>query len=395
MNYQDLTLKALKDLLRDRNIAGRSKATTKEKAIALLFECDRLSAENSERLGLKPCISIQQPWAWAIFHLGKDVENRSWQPPRLGHFYIHASKTYNHAAAAWIEKTFGVRPPGPDDLPMGAIIGSVEVVGCIQDSASPWAIAGQFHWQLHKPVEISPISCLGELRIFYRHISPDTEPDPKPDRDSAKEKAIALLEECDRLSAENAPVENFTGEPPLPPAPPIPEPEPEPEPEDESKYTDGVQPNKCAQCGSFETWPERDGGYFCENCNYRFTPPDPKAECFQATLEKAAKLKSLMGQTLAPAENSTETMCFNANLDNQKINRRERIETSITQSPSGTAVVNQVASTASIAESIPQSFNDVKTTDNDAAILIMANGWSTEEESSILKTSERSKSRDA
>ena len=321
INYQDLNLKALKDLLRDRNIAGRSKATTKEKAIALLEECDRLSAENlpapvenftgspppppappipepepepadeseytdgvrcpkcaqcgsfetwSERDGgywcencnyqftppappepelkleqdnSQPCLSIRQPWAWAIFHLGKDVENRSWQPPRLGRIYIHASKTYDHAGAAWIEKTFGVRPPGPDDLPMGAIVGSVEVVGCTQNSVSSWAIAGQFHWQLNKPVEISPISCPGELGIFYRHI-----------------------------------------------------------------------------------------------------PSDLKAECLKATFEKAAKLKSL--------------------IDNQKINRRERIETSITQSPSG-AVVNNVASTASIAESIPQSFNDVKTTDND------------------------------
>ena len=37
---------------------------------------------------------------------------------------------------------------------------------------------------------------------------------------TTKDKAIALLEECDRLSAENGPVENFTGSPPSPPAPP-------------------------------------------------------------------------------------------------------------------------------------------------------------------------------
>ena len=24
------------------------------------------------------CLSIRQPWAWAIIHAGKDIENRCW-----------------------------------------------------------------------------------------------------------------------------------------------------------------------------------------------------------------------------------------------------------------------------------------------------------------------------
>lgn len=24
-------------------------------------------------------LSVRQPWAWAIIHAGKDIENRSWQ----------------------------------------------------------------------------------------------------------------------------------------------------------------------------------------------------------------------------------------------------------------------------------------------------------------------------
>lgn len=25
-------------------------------------------------------LTVRQPWAWAIFHAGKNVENRTWQP---------------------------------------------------------------------------------------------------------------------------------------------------------------------------------------------------------------------------------------------------------------------------------------------------------------------------
>ena len=41
MNYQNLTFTQLRGLLTERAVVGRSKATTKEKAIALLEECDR------------------------------------------------------------------------------------------------------------------------------------------------------------------------------------------------------------------------------------------------------------------------------------------------------------------------------------------------------------------
>src|ERR1017187_9047245 len=36
-------------------------------------------------------LSIRQPWAHAILHLGKDVENRSWSTPYRGSILIHAS----------------------------------------------------------------------------------------------------------------------------------------------------------------------------------------------------------------------------------------------------------------------------------------------------------------
>jgi len=42
-------------------------------------------------------LSVRQPWAWAIIHAGKDIENRSWQAVnhglrQRGRIAIHAAK---------------------------------------------------------------------------------------------------------------------------------------------------------------------------------------------------------------------------------------------------------------------------------------------------------------
>jgi len=36
-------------------------------------------------------LSIRQPWAYAILHLGKDIENRPWRTNFRGPLLIHAS----------------------------------------------------------------------------------------------------------------------------------------------------------------------------------------------------------------------------------------------------------------------------------------------------------------
>jgi len=40
-------------------------------------------------------LSIQQPWAWAIIHGGKDVENRTWPTKFRGRFLVHASRKFD------------------------------------------------------------------------------------------------------------------------------------------------------------------------------------------------------------------------------------------------------------------------------------------------------------
>lgn len=95
-------------------------------------------------------LSVKQPWAWAILHAGKDVENR----PRLtnirGRIRIHASAS-PPTAEALKEARRILRVAPPDDLPTGVILGSVEIVDCCQGSPSPWAAPGKYPWILAEP----------------------------------------------------------------------------------------------------------------------------------------------------------------------------------------------------------------------------------------------------
>ncbi len=50
-----------------------------------------------------------RPWPFAIFSLGKDIENRRWAP-QIGvreKLAIHAGKRWDEAGAAWIREKLG------------------------------------------------------------------------------------------------------------------------------------------------------------------------------------------------------------------------------------------------------------------------------------------------
>lgn len=92
-------------------------------------------------------LSIRQPWAYAILHLGKDVENRPKPTKYRGRIWIQASLTTTDRERAEAAK----RGLKSDHLVRGAIVGDVEIVDCISDSKSEWAISGQWHWILKNP----------------------------------------------------------------------------------------------------------------------------------------------------------------------------------------------------------------------------------------------------
>jgi len=116
------------------------------------------------------CISLRQPWVWAIFH-GKDVENRTWKTNYRGPLLIHASKKWDSEGAKWIWRNMDIDigillKLMEDDSRFGAIIGQVDMVGCTQQSDSIWFF-GPYGFIFEKPSLFGfPIPYKGHLGIF-------------------------------------------------------------------------------------------------------------------------------------------------------------------------------------------------------------------------------------
>lgn len=105
-------------------------------------------------------LTIRQPWASLIVTGQKDVENRSWATKYRGILLVHASAKIDDEALSQHGHLFD------DDLPTGAIIGSVRVVDCVRDSESPWAIDGQWHWLLADARPCRPRTAKGALSLW-------------------------------------------------------------------------------------------------------------------------------------------------------------------------------------------------------------------------------------
>lgn len=48
-------------------------------------------------------LTIRQPWAWAIIHGGKDIENRSWNTKHRGPLVIHAGMGFDKGVESMTE----------------------------------------------------------------------------------------------------------------------------------------------------------------------------------------------------------------------------------------------------------------------------------------------------
>jgi hypothetical protein len=122
-----------------------------------------------------PAISIRQPWAWAILHAGKDVENRTWVLPwkhRDVQRLIHASKRIDKEA---VEHLLSLGFDVPEKLETGGIVGvTAFYVGMSAfftrpiESNSEWAEPHMEHWGIDtrrtEPLPFFP--CSGRLGFF-------------------------------------------------------------------------------------------------------------------------------------------------------------------------------------------------------------------------------------
>jgi hypothetical protein len=162
-------------------------------------------------------LSVRQPWAWAIIHAGKDIENRMWKRPNpglnvRGRVCIHASKgvTQDEYQDANIvigkaSKTHA-HSPMPYNLKYGYIIGTVEIVDVVKAHDSPWfqgPFAGLVGLVLANPEPIEPIRISGALGFFnwrdrINHSDvPDVLPkwmQPKPDPEMQSDRRTSIQE---------------------------------------------------------------------------------------------------------------------------------------------------------------------------------------------------------
>lgn len=129
-------------------------------------------------------ITVKQPWASLIVHGIKDIENRTWPCHKkyIGQrVLIHASgksmsvtsvnsKLLFTSKQDWVlgEKTL----LSTSDIVgfcynTSVIVGSVEIVDCVQNHPSVWAEKGVYNWVLANPILFAnPIPAKGKLSFW-------------------------------------------------------------------------------------------------------------------------------------------------------------------------------------------------------------------------------------
>ena len=108
-------------------------------------------------------LTIKQPWAWAIIHGGKDIENRDWVTSYRGPLLIHAGA--DHLEYGNMPR--GVQKPPETALIFSAMVGIVDLVDIVQDSRSEW-VQGLYGWVLNNPRAFpKPVRCTGQARLWY------------------------------------------------------------------------------------------------------------------------------------------------------------------------------------------------------------------------------------
>jgi hypothetical protein len=111
-------------------------------------------------------LSVRQPWAWAIVTGIKKVENRSRPTRHRGPLVIHASRSRRYLKADYAALLPNLPPI--EQLEFGALVGVVEVVGCVpvaEVEGDPFAV-GPWCWVLAGARQVRSIPFKGQVGIF-------------------------------------------------------------------------------------------------------------------------------------------------------------------------------------------------------------------------------------
>lgn len=134
------------------------------------------------------CISVCQPWAWAIVQGHKRIANRVFgccdQLPRV--MLIHAGKSEREMVGgmqrlrdrAMVMGVAEAVPSGPGELRFGCIIGCAVLMGCTHGAAEALRMAGglaqrgfmergKCYWVFAHPTAFAqPVPWVGQLGVF-------------------------------------------------------------------------------------------------------------------------------------------------------------------------------------------------------------------------------------
>jgi len=124
-------------------------------------------------------ISIKQPFPYLIFEGIKDIENRTWPTKLRGRVLIHSSAKRmsrildNEVGIITDEQWIAMGEKARVECviptsPIGAIIGSVEIVDCVVNHPSIWAEKTPiYNWVLANPILFpEPIPAKGKLSFW-------------------------------------------------------------------------------------------------------------------------------------------------------------------------------------------------------------------------------------
>lgn len=90
-------------------------------------------------------LTLRPTWAWFVVNGYKDIENRSWPTRQRGRIWIHASSSrvtraeYERFLSTCREQGI-IDFPSREEFQTGGIVGSVEIVECVNNSSSLWFV---------------------------------------------------------------------------------------------------------------------------------------------------------------------------------------------------------------------------------------------------------------
>lgn len=119
-------------------------------------------------------LTVRQPWAWALLHGGKGIENRSQVWSYRGLLLIHAAAALSATGMAdpvctAAREHWETAHGHPPDLVRGALIGAVTVVDTHRDTGCcrPWGFPGAVHMVVVDPITfVDPVPVRGSLSLW-------------------------------------------------------------------------------------------------------------------------------------------------------------------------------------------------------------------------------------